>query len=369
MSENDDIYRELQKHLDTLPIGYPTTESGVEIRILKQLFTPEEAKVATKLGFELEPLEEIFKRVDQTEISINDLELLLDNSVSKGAIHSKKEGNKKYYANSLFMIGMYDMQFHKSKEFSMEFKENASQYFREGMTEELFRTGINQLRVIPIGESITHEHNIASYDDIRKIIENKDGPIVVALCVCRHKKEVVGEPCSQTNLIESCFVLHDDYVHTYIEQGWGREVTKEEALEILKKTEKDGLVYQPGNSQRPGSLCCCCGCCCGYLADITEFPRPLDIISSNYYAEVDSELCTGCGTCLDRCQMDALTLIDEKSSVNLIRCIGCGVCVPTCPSEAIHLLKKEKDTIPPKDWDTLYAMIMEKKKELMQENK
>jgi len=64
--------------------------------------------------------------------------------------------------------------------------------------------------------------------------------------------------------------------------------------------------------------------------------------------------------------MDALTLIDEKSSVNLIRCIGCGVCVPTCPSEAIHLLKKEKDTIPPKDWDTLYAMIMEKKKEISQ---
>ena len=364
MSNESNVYRELQQHLDKLPIGFPATESGVEIRILKQLFTPEEAKAATKLGFDLKPLEEIYTSVDNTEMSITDLELLLDSSVSKGAIHSKKEGNKKYYANSLYMIGMYDMQFHKGKEFSMEFKENASQYWKEGMTEELFRTGIHQLRVIPIEKSISQEHNIASYDDVRKIIENKEGPIVVAMCVCRHKKEAVGEPCSKTNLIESCFVLHDDYVHTYIEQGWGRIVTKEEALEILRKTGEDGLVYQPGKAQRPGSICCCCGCCCGYLADMKDFPHLLDIIPRNYYAEIDSELCTGCGTCIDRCNMDALTLIDEKSTIDLIRCIGCGVCVPTCPSDAMHLLKKEKDTIPPKDWDSLYAAIWEKKKEL-----
>lgn len=364
MSNETNVYRKLQQHLDKLPIGFPATESGVEIRILKQLFTPEEAKVATKLGFDLKPLEEIYTRVDNTEMSITELEQLLDSSVSKGAIHSKKEGNKKYYANSLYMIGMYDMQFHKSKEFSMEFKENASQYWKEGMTEELFRTGIHQLRVIPIEKSISHEHNIAPYDDVRKIIENKEGPIVVALCVCRNKKEAIGEPCSHTNLIESCFVLHDDYVHTYVEQGWGRVVSKEEALEILEKTAADGLVYQPGNSQRPGALCCCCGCCCGYLADMKDFPGLLDIISSNYYAEVDSELCSGCETCIDRCQIDALTMVDNISTVNLDRCIGCGVCVPTCPSDAIHLLKKEKETIPPKNWDELYAIIGEKKKEI-----
>lgn len=361
MSENIDVYRELQIHLDTLPIGYPATESGVEIRLLKQLFTPEEAKVATKLIFSFESLENIYERVDSKEMSINDLEQLLDNSVSKGVTIVKKEGNKKYYANAMFMIGIYDMQSHRNSEKLVEFWKDSSQYFKEGMDAEFSRSGICQFRVIPIEKSITPEHHITSYDNIRKVIENTDGPIVVAECVCRHKKDVYGEPCKQTDLRETCFVLRDIFVQTYIDQGWGRQVTKEEALEILSKTEEDGLIYEPGNAQRPGSLCCCCGCCCGYLSDMKELPKPTEFLKSNYYAEVDSETCTGCGTCIDRCQMNALTLVDDISTVNRDRCIGCGACVPTCPADAIHLRKKELETIPPKDWDALYAEILNKK--------
>jgi len=86
MSNETDIYRKLQQHLDDLPIGFPSTESGVEIKILKELFTPEEAEVATKLGIKFKSLEDIYKQVNNTEISIIKLEQLLDNLVSKGAI-------------------------------------------------------------------------------------------------------------------------------------------------------------------------------------------------------------------------------------------------------------------------------------------
>ncbi|MBY9020180.1 MAG: 4Fe-4S dicluster domain-containing protein [Candidatus Lokiarchaeota archaeon] len=361
MTENIHIYRELQKHLDTLPIGYPATESGVEIKLLKQLYTPEEAKIASKLSFSFESLENIYERNDNKEMSIHDLEQLLDNSVSKGATVVKKEGNKKYYANNMFMIGIYDMQSHRNSENLLEFWEDSSQYFKEGMDEEFLRSGICQFRVIPIEKSITLEQQITSNDDIRKIIENVKGPIVVNDCVCRHKKDVHGEPCKQTNLRETCFVLSDIFSQIYIDQGWGRQISKEEALEIISKTEEDGLVYEIGNSQTPGSLCCCCGCCCGYLSDMKELPKPTEFLTSNYYAELDSEICTGCGTCLDRCQMNALTLVDEISTVNRDNCIGCGACVPTCPTEAMNLRKKEKEIIPPKDWDALYAEILNKK--------
>ena len=364
MSEIADIYRELQKHLDTLPIGYPSTESGIEIRLLKQIFTPEEAEVATKLSFSFEPLQNIFERIDKNKMSIKDLEQTLDDSVRKGAILVKKEGNKKYYANSMFMIGIYDIQSHRNKENLVQFLHDSSQFFKEGMDAEMFQTGISQFRIVPIEKSITPEHHVSSYDDIRKIIENIDGPIVVANCVCRNKKDLYGEPCGKTELRETCFVLRDLFVKIYLEQGWGRKVSKEEALEILNKTEEDGLVYQPGNAQRPGSLCCCCGCCCGYLSDMKDLPKPTEFLKSNYYAEVDTDFCTGCGTCIERCQMNALTLLDDISTVNQDRCIGCGACVPTCPADAMHLRKKEKENIPPKDWDALYENIMSKKQEL-----
>ena len=160
MSENIEIYRELQKNLDTLPIVYPATESVVEIRLLTQLFTSEEAKVATKLNFSFELLEDIYERFESKEMSINDLEQLLDNSVSKGAIVVKKEGNKKYYANNMFMIGIYDMQSHRNSENLLKFWEDSSQYFKEGMDEEFMRSGICQFRVIPIEKSITNEQQV-----------------------------------------------------------------------------------------------------------------------------------------------------------------------------------------------------------------
>ncbi|MFX1445800.1 MAG: ATP-binding protein [Promethearchaeota archaeon] len=364
MLENIDVYRELQKHLDTLPIGYPATESGVEIKLLKQLFTPEEAKAATKLSFSFELLEDIYERFDSKEMSINELEQILNNAVSKGAVLIKKEDDKKSYANAMFMIGMYDIQTHRGNENLVDFLQTSSQYFKEAMDAEMFQTGINQFRIVPIETSITPEHHITSYDDIRQIIENTEGPIVVNDCVCRNKKDLYGEPCSHTDLRETCFVLRDIFAQMYIDNGWGRQISKEEALEILKKTEEDGLVYQPGNAQRPGSLCCCCGCCCGYLSDMKALPKPTDFLKSNYYAEVDSDSCTGCGTCVDRCQMDAVTLINDISTVNLDKCIGCGVCVPTCPVEAITLHKKEEKTTPPADWDALYENILTKKQEL-----
>ncbi len=361
ISDNDDIYRELQKHLDTLPIGYPATESGVELRILKQLFTPDEAKVATKLSFSFDSLENIYQRVNDKELSIEHLEQLLESSVSKGASIGKKVGDKEYYANAMFMIGMYDMQSHRKNENILDFWDESSKYFKEGMDLEFMRSGICQFRVIPIEKSLTPEFEITSYDDIRGIIEKIETPIVVAECVCRHKKDLHGEPCKQTDLRETCFVLRDIFAQMYIEHGWGRIISKEEALEILDKAEEDGLVYEPGNAQRPGTLCCCCGDCCGYLSDIKQLPKPTEFLKSNYYAEVDSDECTGCGTCIERCSMNAITLVDEISEVNRDRCIGCGACVPTCPSEAIKLHKKEQENLPPQDWDELYQEILKNK--------
>ncbi len=93
-----------------------------------------------------------------------------------------------------------------------------------------------------------------------------------------------------------------------------------------------------------------------------KLPRPADYFTSNYFSEVDEELCDGCGTCVERCQMGALTLVDNISHVNLDLCIGCGNCVTNCPSNARCLIKKSKEHVPPKDFEKLYTKILMKKK-------
>ncbi|MFX0041216.1 MAG: 4Fe-4S binding protein [Candidatus Heimdallarchaeota archaeon] len=119
-------------------------------------------------------------------------------------------------------------------------------------------------------------------------------------------------------------------------------------LELLDKFRELGLILRPEINQNPIWLCSCCGDCCANLRMVKQFPHPVEYFSSNYYAEVNPELFTGCETCVNRCQMKALTIENTHSHVNLDLCIGCGNCVATCENGAIHSKKKEKEIVPPK---------------------
>ncbi|MFX1314832.1 MAG: 4Fe-4S binding protein [Promethearchaeota archaeon] len=363
-AEEIGIYRKLQEHLDKLPIGFPSTKSSVELELLQYLFTPEEAKIATALRFNYEPLSTIYERLDDPNMSIEELEKLLENSVKKGAIHYKKEGEEKLYANAMLIIGMFEYQVNR---LTMKFMDLMKQYGQEAFDVELFRTKISQTRVIPVEKSITHENFVALYEDVREIIKNAENPIAVAKCVCRQKQDVRRErdPCKLTDRYETCIGF--GYIaQMYIDQGWAREITREEALKILDKNEETGLVLQPGNAQRPNFICSCCGCCCGLLRDLKKMNNPARLMKTNYYIEINSELCIGCGICVDRCQMEALTLVDNLSTVNRKKCLGCGLCVVTCSTEAIKIRSKDKEMIPPETTEKLNMMILNKKNELIE---
>jgi electron transport complex protein RnfB len=169
----------------------------------------------------------------------------------------------------------------------------------------------------------------------------------VAECICRKQKKVIGKGCDKK--LEACFFF-GSMGQYYIDKGMGRRIDFDEAVSILKEAQDSGLVTQPATSQNPAGMCNCCGDCCGVLRSIKRYPRPAEMVCSNYFAAVDRELCAGCETCLDRCQMDAILMNDENLAViNRERCIGCGLCVTTCPSEAIKLMPKpaEEHVTPP----------------------
>ena len=122
-----------------------------------------------------------------------------------------------------------------------------------------------------------------------------------------------------------------------------RFITKEEALGIIDKCDEEGLVPQPFVSQDAGGMCNCCGDCCGILRGIKMHPKPAEQVLTNYYVDVDADACSGCETCVDRCQMEAIEVGDDGvAHVNRDRCIGCGLCVTTCPGEAAKLIAKPK---------------------------
>ncbi|MFX1340363.1 MAG: ATP-binding protein [Promethearchaeota archaeon] len=360
-----DVYRELQEHLDTFAIGFPATKSGVELKVLKYLFTPEEALIATYLNFSFEDIETIYERIKNSGISFDDLKTFLETMAKKGSIHYKLDGEKRTYANAVLVIGMYEYQV---KNLSKEFIKDFFNYNVEAFGKELVKSRITHLRTIPVEKSITHDLNVANYENIREIIENFDGPIAVVKCICREAREILGKPCKQTSLRETCFPF-GWHAQFFIDNGWGRPVSKAEALEIFKKAEEDALIVQASNTVSPHVICCCCNCCCGSISTLKKLPSPTFFFTSNFYAEIDPELCIGCGNCVERCNMTAITLDGEKSQINLNRCIGCGNCVAVCPEKAIHLKKKENSDVPVETLDDLYIKISEKvKKPLKKHN-
>jgi NAD-dependent dihydropyrimidine dehydrogenase PreA subunit len=360
MKESEQIYQDLRKHLDNQAVGFPATKSGAEIRILKRLFTPEEAALAMNLTYRPCSAEEFYNTVKTGEMTLADAEKILDGMRDKGAIGHVNKENKRYYFLMPFVVGMYELQLGR---LTPEFIGDVTEFFSDrnfGLS--LLSTKLPQMRTIPVQKSIKVEHHVTSYDNAREIINETEGPIAILECICRTMTESTGQPCQMTSRRELCMCFNE-WAELAIKQGIGRSVSKDEALEIMLRNEEDGLVLQPSNDKKVEFICACCGCCCGMLRMQKNLPKPLDFWATNYYAAIDAERCNGCGVCVERCQVNAAGLDGNTglAVINLDRCIGCGNCVAACPSEAVNLVKKEKETVPPDDALSLYKTLAENK--------
>jgi electron transport complex protein RnfB len=358
MTAEPDVYRRLQEHLDKMPVGYPATNSGVEIDLLKAIFTPQEASIATHLDYKHKTVDQVFETARGEVGSKEELARILDETVAKGGITRRERDNKRQYAVlPLLLWGMYERQL---KRLSPEFLDDVGQYLMGEFGLELATSTLPKMRVIPIEESVQAEHHVATYDELHHLIEQAGDHIAIQECICRKIADLQGKHCQATTRREVCMSL-GDLADLYIEEGWGRRISQKEALEIARKNEEEGLVLMPGNEQEAAFMCACCRDCCGTLSMMKNVPKPADVVASNYYAQVNAELCTGCSTCAERCPTEAVKVQDAGASVDLARCIGCGLCVPTCPENAMFLVKKAKEVVPPETEKDLYDSVMAQK--------
>jgi len=341
MKDTQFVYHQLAVHLDHLPGGYPQTPSGVENKILEKLFTVEEASLACHLTL----LDEKAKVVAyRSGLPLNQVSEMLKQMAEKGLIFQtiEKDGSLVYMA-AQFAVGMWEMQVGRLDE---ELVNLVGQYIPVLMDKEEWKQ-IPQLRTVPVEQSIETGLNVLPYENARKLLQTKEN-FVVSPCICRKEKGIAGEAC--TKPVETCitFGTPEDY---YVSSGSGRTATLEEVLDILVLAEKKGLVLQPNNGKDIKWICCCCGCCCAVLRTIKSFPKPVELTSSPFIVEMNSDECDGCGLCIKRCQMDAFTVEGKAVVLNKDRCIGCGLCVSRCPNQCLTLVRKPDSEQPvvPKD--------------------
>ena len=170
-----------------------------------------------------------------------------------------------------------------------------------------FPAGMGPMRAMPVGSAIKNDSHAATYDEVEHIIE-RAWAVSVGPCSCRRTRRLMGEGCG--HLEDDMCMYIDDNAKFFSEQGSHRLVSKEEALEILKRAEDNGLVHEINAAEGydgPTAICNCCGCSCLALR-LGEYFNAPDMLRTNYVAKVDRDKCVACGLCVDNCQMGALKL-------------------------------------------------------------
>jgi Pyruvate/2-oxoacid:ferredoxin oxidoreductase delta subunit len=330
-----DPYESLAAALDRLPNGFPRTPSGVELRLLARLATPEEASLAGLMGREAEPFEDIAARAG---LAPEAARRRLMEMTKRGITWISKEGGRLRFRLAPFIVGLWEAQADRLDHDVVHLFEA---YMLDGGAKGLMGMEPSVHRVMPVHGAVKSER-ILPYEDVRAIVLAAN-TFHVGDCICRKERDIAGSrQCSFP--VHAC--LSFSAAARKPEPG---DITREEALALLDEAERLGLVHTVSNTKTGLSYVCnCCGCCCGILRAVNEFGLERSVAAASYRAVVDPDVCTACETCVDRCQVKAIAVRDGVAVVNRDRCIGCGLCVTGCAPEAVHLERlPDADLVPP----------------------
>ena len=336
-------YYNLAKALDTLPNGFPATKSGVEIKLLKKIFTAEEADMFCDLRLSYETAQQISERTGRP---LNGLEDMLIRMGEKGELMSVNLGGIHLFKMVPWVFGIYEFQLHRLDKEFVELNEE----FMMAYGEQFFSNTPQMMQTLPIETEISSIQQALPYERVSTLVEESQAFMVMD-CICKKEQGIMNNRCDKP--MEICMAFAP-IPGVFDDSKTGRVITKDEAISLLKKAEEAGLVHMTNNFRNGRFFICnCCGCCCGVLRGINQLGIPAStVVNSYYFAAIDPDKCSGCGTCKEeRCQVNAVKENDDIYEIIPENCIGCGLCITTCPEEAIKLVRKEAAEIvePPVD--------------------
>lgn len=345
-------YKKLSERLDRFPHGVVETETL--FKILAVLFTEEEARLLSQLPIGYFDIKLASKRWNK---SVEETTQILDNMADRAVLLDIRRDEKVQYLLPPPMIGFFEFSMMRVGT-HLDQKVLSELFYEYVVNEDEFVTSLMTLDT-PLGRALVQEESLVDnsihvmdYERTSEIINNAK-VIGLSTCYCRHVKEHLGEDCDAPK--ETCLTISNSGDSSLIRHGYAREISKEEAMDIIKMSKENNLVQFAENVQKNVSFICnCCSCCCEVLSNAKKHGYTNAINSSNYISEINEENCIGCNKCVKVCPMDAISLIDSsiegKKKIAIVdeeMCIGCGVCDRSCNFDALEMVHRDKRVFTP----------------------
>jgi ferredoxin len=352
-----DIYRKLGKKIDGLPTRAPWNETFYEI--LRELYTPQEAEVLTKMPYSLASLRRVARCTNMDE---RQLSPILDSLCEKGLVFDVWTKDQYRYMPAPMVVGIFEMTMMRTRGDlkSAEWARLFHEYMQgpDGFYAANCGSGekVSVMRTLPHEEavSVAGRVEILDYEKATAIVESSDR-FAVGLCSCRHEKLHVGEKSCNVPL-DTCSSFGASADAT-IRHGFAKEVSKAEMLDNIARSREFKLVLTADNVQKNvGFMCQCCGCCCNLMLGISRHGFPNAVVTSTYMSQIDEDKCTGCEKCAKACPIHAIEMVPianpttekpKNPRVDESICLGCGVCALSCHKDAISLVKRQQRVLHP----------------------
>lgn len=350
----EDVYYKLGERLNAYTVKMPLVDAFLDI--LREHYTEEQAALGAAFPMGSHRAADLAKRWNRDE---RELVAALEAMADRGLVFtSRNEAGETEYALIPFLPGVWEFQLMRGSD--TEHDRRAARMMRDfgdslqGLLVATLKDPETAKQFVPepaartitVQEALPPATEIRPFEKLLELVEQEES-FAAAVCYCRHHAYLLDDPCKLQNLPERACLSFGKVADFVAERKFGQRISKEECLRILKACEKAGLVHNASNHRdHLVFICNCCGCCCGFLKMLRQHDIRAMLALSNFGVSVDETTCSGCGDCVERCQMQALSLAEGVVTVHSSHCVGCGNCVSACPTGSLSMVRRA-DVQPP----------------------